>query len=235
MQTAIPVYFLPGTMCDKRLWHSVFEQLADTISPQPIDLPMGDNIEDIVSLLAKQLPEHPIRLVGFSLGGYLAAKFALTYPTRVSQLIVLANSPMSLPPAELSQRKRALAHTIRNGYTGIPLEKIRQLLSPSQADNNDIINLIQTMDHAGGQTKFVSQIQATSSRENLIQPLVDLSVSTTFVYGDEDRLVNHYALDAIDSPTIQKQRLAQCGHMLPLECPEKIALIINNTISVSAD
>lgn len=70
-------------MCDERLWNYTQKALGESIILKHVSIPMEETIETIVDALAVILPEHPINLLGFSMGGYLACAFAVKYPERV--------------------------------------------------------------------------------------------------------------------------------------------------------
>jgi len=218
----IDLYLLPGTMCDQRVWQQVIDRLPPHVVCHYVDLPLGENIDDIVSQLANQLPVEGVNLAGFSLGGYVAAHFAISYPARLKQLMILANSPTTLPPFEIKMRQVALLMAKKMGYGGILTAKIKQLLAPSNRAEQHIIDLIKAMDSSGGEQKFISQISATTNREDLTAALTQLNIPLRFVFGDSDCLVNKALLWALNEPGIQTVELTDCGHMSLLEQPSAV-------------
>jgi len=209
-------------MCDERLWQPVIDGLDPRFIAHYIDLPLGDSIDDIVQSLAYALPNQPINLVGFSLGGYLAAKFTLRYPNRVNRLMLLANSPTKLPSIEVKMREFTLAVVKKVGYSGVLHAKVKQLLAPENRNNSDIISLIKAMDSSGGSDKFMSQISSTTHREALTQSLVALGIPTKFVFGEHDSLVNKTLLLNVSANHIETSVIKNCGHMSPLEQPQTV-------------
>lgn len=79
------IYCLPGTMCDEGLWQFTQPLLGD-VNLKHVVLPEVDTLDGIVEALSLLLPNEPIHLLGFSMGGYLASAFALKYPERIKQL-----------------------------------------------------------------------------------------------------------------------------------------------------
>jgi len=218
----INLYLLPGTMCDERLWQPVIDRLPPQYIAHYIDLPLGDTIEDIIRKLAQQLPSQPINLVGFSLGGYLATQFSLLYPSRVSRLMVLANSPSKLPLMEVKLRELALAMAHKFGYQGVMAPRINQLLAQQHSNDSELVSLIKAMDKSGGHLKFVSQVSSTTYRKNLIAQLLAQDIETYFVFGDQDKLVDQTALLALNANNISASVIKDCGHMSPLEQPQAL-------------
>jgi len=209
-------------MCDERLWQPVIDRLPPQYIAHYIDLPLGDTIEDIIQKLAQKLPSQPINLIGFSLGGYLATQYSLLYPERITQLMVLANSPSKLPLMEVKLRELALAMANKLGYQGVMSPRINQLLAHRHSNDAELISLIKAMDKSGGHLKFVSQVSSTTYRENLIAQLLAQGIKTSFLFGDQDKLVDQTALLALNADNISTSVIKDCGHMSPLEQPQAL-------------
>lgn len=227
--TQIPLYFLPGTQCDQRLWQTVFELLPKHFVPHPITLPQGNNPLEIIHKLHEKLFHdkhyaHPVNLLGFSLGGYLASLYAANYPTHINKLLVLANAPCSLSESELNIRKQTLAYISSHGYTGIPRKRIAQLLADCNKNNKHIITTISEMDKRCGQKMLEQQLANTTDRFNLIPQLIIQQFPIRFIIGTENNLVNTIKLEQdIIGSDISLCLINDCGHMIPLECPQAVA------------
>ncbi len=81
------LYFLPGTMCDSRLWLAMIDEL-NCLHPNEFQyhfLTIGKqtSIDEIIDDIKKQLPNEKVILIGFSLGGYLASACAVNYAERI--------------------------------------------------------------------------------------------------------------------------------------------------------
>lgn len=96
-------------------------------------------------------------------------------------------------------------------------------MAKNNKDNSAIIDTIVAMDKAGGVTKLLSQLRATSTRENLFPELAKLSVSIHFVYGEQDKLVRPAKIAAIYNEQITSTVIKHCGHMMPLEAPQQLS------------
>ena len=87
------IYFIPGTMCDERLWLPLWHELQKTAQPPlnliHLEIPQYNTIDKIVTHLAKQIIKDDSLLVGFSLGGYLASALAIKYPDKIKKLLLL--------------------------------------------------------------------------------------------------------------------------------------------------
>lgn len=221
----IKIYCLPGTMCDQRLWQACMAYLPENVELIHIAIPVKNSIDKIVTALEQKFPPGKINLAGFSLGGYIASAFALKYPNKINKLLLISNMSYLLPPAALKERSRTIAYVKLHGYSGITSKRITALLHPSKHNNQDIINCIRAMDIELGKETLIHQLTVTTQRENLLVKLPTLAVPIQFLIGDNDSLVTLTRIAAIltQSTLISSITLANTGHMLPLEQPEKCA------------
>ena len=220
------IYCLPGTMCDQRLWQDCIQYLPENIQLIHLAIPKGNSIDEIVTLLEKQLPKGKINLAGFSLGGYVASAYALKFPEKINKLLLISNMSYSLPENELKERSRTISYLKTHGYSGIPTKRITALLDSSKQSNLEIINCIREMDTSLGKETLIHQLTVTTQRENLLIKLPTLSIPIMFLIGDNDSLVKLSRIEAIlaKSSIISLSVLANTGHMLPLEQPQMCAL-----------
>ncbi|MDQ6967364.1 MAG: alpha/beta fold hydrolase [Mariprofundaceae bacterium] len=88
-----PLIFMHGWGQSKQIWH---QQQSQFPTAKFLNLPghggEPDSI-DWLTTLAKQLPENPCILVGWSLGGMLAMQLALAYPERIKALALVSSTP----------------------------------------------------------------------------------------------------------------------------------------------
>lgn len=225
MSTNTPVYALPGTMCDERLWDS----LETTFDVKHIAIPSKNNIDDIVDDIVALIPSEPIYLMGLSLGGYLASALCSAYPARIKKLCVIANSPASLPEFEIKQRRQLLNIIEKYGYSGIPKSKIASMLHTSNKDNQQLHKIISDMDNSFGATALIQQLKATSERQDLVTVLTNITTPIYFIHGEEDNLVNTNILRQLTQsrPSVKQSIAKNSGHMLPLENPKFLSQELN--------
>jgi pimeloyl-ACP methyl ester carboxylesterase len=213
-------------MCDQRLWKACIQYLPENIELVHLAIPMGNNIDEIVTSLEEQLPKGKINLAGFSLGGYIASAYALRFPEQINKLLLISNMSYSLPENELKERSRTIAYLKTHGYSGIPTKRITALLDSSKQNSLEIINCIREMDTSLGKETLIHQLTVTTQRENLLIKLPTLSIPIMFLIGDNDSLVKLSRIQAVleKSSLISLSVLANTGHMLPLEQPQMCAL-----------
>ena len=227
------IYFIPGTMCDDRLWQPAWQLLGEQYSQDcqlvHLSIPTTGNMDEVVGELAKKIVTENAILVGFSLGGYIASAIALQIPELISHLVVVSNMPKNLPDAEIKQRKRTIAWIAKRGYSGIPNKRIDDLLHPEikQIEGHhfaSIKNTIVAMDADLGADVLLHQLSVSMLRPALLNRLSKLTLPISFLVGDEDSLVDFPSLEQeiIDAKHINAFKVENTGHMLPLESPQAL-------------
>ncbi|MGB0943785.1 MAG: alpha/beta fold hydrolase [Marinomonas sp.] len=221
------LYLIPGTMCTEQLWQFLLPSLSDEFELCYLTIPNKMSLDDISDHLVAQFEEDRVNLLGFSLGGYIASLVASRFPERLNKLMVLANSPCALNADELSLRKQTVSILKRFGYKGMPRVKAEALLAEKSALH---IDLILEMDKVLGADTLLSQLENTSSRDDLMQPLLALDCDVCFIYSQKDNLINlawMQELKALAGHKMSQKMVAGSSHMLPLEEPIMISREIN--------
>ncbi|ATX80893.1 carboxylesterase BioH (pimeloyl-CoA synthesis) [Mariprofundus ferrinatatus] len=90
-----PSLFIHGWAQSRQIWFNQFETFAAT---RFLNLPGHGGAADIpadrwLDSIVAQLPEEPVHLVGWSLGGMLAMQVAAAFPERVASLALVATTP----------------------------------------------------------------------------------------------------------------------------------------------
>ncbi|SBS31990.1 Alpha/beta hydrolase family protein [Marinomonas aquimarina] len=220
----IEVYCLPGTMCTELLWQELFPFLPKHIVLKHVTLPVVSNLSEMVSVIISQLPDRPVNLLGFSLGGYLVSEIARLAPERIERAMVLSNSASELPETEKQQRQQALEWVLKSGYRGIPMKKAKAMLLPEHAVQERLLQIILDMDGALGEAVFVAQLQATLERRNNVAAIEESGRPWQVLAGLGDQFVSSDALKQIAQlSNVSVKVVAQSGHMLPLEQPKWVA------------
>lgn len=215
--------FIPGTMCDARVWAPVRQRLADRF--ETAYLPIETQLTRAGMMAVIENAQAPLNLVAFSMGGYLALTHALKHPGRVASLIVVGSSPFSLSDAELAQRRRAVDYLSTHPYAGATPGRLAQFVHPSRRSDPAVIDIVRAMDLDLGHDVVVAQLKETSVRIDLSPRLGELSCPVLVIGADSDPFVpldTLYRMHAL----IPGSRIAEArdaGHMIPLEQPDWLA------------
>ena len=191
------IYLIPGLMTDERLWSRIKPLLENEYELIHIPIPHTEDFDEIIDILDKQFSndlEEKVNLLGFSLGGYIASYFAITYPNRVNKLFMLAATPGSSSEAEIERRKQKFTVIEQEGFLGLSYEKAKSLVEEKNQNDDELIKIIQDMFIELGKETFISQLTSTFYRKDLFEDLINLSIPIWFFYSINDRLLNQEAI-----------------------------------------
>jgi pimeloyl-ACP methyl ester carboxylesterase len=87
-----PVVFLPGMMCDARLFTQQLTDLSRNTAVTVAPITGGDRVEEIASGLLDVLPRR-FALAGLSMGGIVAMENLRRAPDRVSRIALMDTNP----------------------------------------------------------------------------------------------------------------------------------------------
>ncbi|PCH96795.1 MAG: hypothetical protein COB83_04455 [Gammaproteobacteria bacterium] len=234
------IYLIPGTMCTEQLWSNLLPLLINSVAHHyefvHVKIPKDKNLIQIITFLDSFFTEDRAIIIGFSLGGYIASYFAATYPQRVDKIFVIANSPCALNHKEIKQRQAIVKFINQHSYKGISKARATQLLDSkkwTKEQLNQLVATIVNMDAKLGELEFVSQMQNTTHRTDLFEPLTRSSVASTYCYSKDDLLVNSSWLDKLQqaNPRCQMICISGASHMLVLEKPKELAIHIQTWLS----
>ncbi|MDH6060383.1 alpha/beta hydrolase [Chrysosporum bergii ANA360D] len=113
----IPIVFLHGAWNDSSQWVSVIDSLSDNfhcLSPDLLGFGESENADvhysvdlqvECIAEFLKAVRLEKVYLVGYSLGGWIAASYALKHPNQVSGLVLLAPEGVGTEGQEKYVRK----------------------------------------------------------------------------------------------------------------------------------
>ena len=216
--------FVPGTLCDDRMWGRLTPLLGDGFSFNHVPLYEAQDRSQMQQLLAEH--SAPVaNVVAFSLGVYIALEHALTHPERVKSLVLIAGSAKGLDGKELALRQRTIPLVERTVYAGLSRVRVREILHPSHHDDQSIIELIQQMALDLGKDVLLTQFRASMDRADVLDRLHEITCPVMVVGAPADNLVIAEDLYEMASrfPNASLHMYEQTGHMIPLEVPQMLA------------
>ncbi|MYM67533.1 alpha/beta fold hydrolase [Pseudoduganella sp. FT55W] len=217
--------FVPGTLCDERMWGRLLPLLGDGFAFNHIPLHKARSREQMQELIGAHAAPKA-NLVSFSLGAYLAVEFALAHPERVNSLVIIASSAKGLQEKEKATRLRIIPQLEKNHYTGMTQMRLREILAPEHMDDPAIVDVIQTMAVELGKDVLLTQFRTTIERPDLMSRTGELHCPMMVVASANDKLVAVTDVSEIKQhyPAAQLHILSEgAGHMIPLEAPQALA------------
>ena len=186
-------------------------------------MPTLENLTTVLeAFIGREMPERFI-LLGHSLGGWLAARYALRHPERLERLI--------------------LVNTAGIFYPGV--EKQRELFLLREPP--DALNLLTTMwyryplilrpftpfvFHDLRRRRVPELVNAVRREEMLNDSLHALRMPVDLIWGMEDRLIDRQVLEVFRSEVPQAciHTIDRCGHIPQLERPDAFVTLLQTIL-----
>lgn len=220
------IHFIPGTACDHRLWSRVVPLLRDyKISFGSYD--EANSLTGMINCVANGATSGG-HLVGFSLGGYLAAEAIFAGKVKAQSLTLIGTSLPGLSDAEKSLR-RANASTVANpSYKGMSGRRLAQFVNPENLGNRSITDTITNMERDTSRNSLKNQLLATIGRRDLRGLLQQLDIPIHLIGANGDTICDIAPMRELATySNIQFSDIgapvAITGHMMPLEAPQSLS------------
>ena len=226
---------------------SDFNALSHHLSLAPIDLlghgshrapsdPAAYSTDAQVAWLAQRVPSHPVRLLGYSMGGRLALQFATRYPERISALVLIGAHPGLRTEDERRQRKqwddeqsrRILAlgtADFMTEWAQLPLIATQKVYMP-ETD----YRAMQARRHSNLEAPLAASLRGFGSgtMPSCWATLKRITAPTLLIAGrDDERYQKMNTAIADHLPHVQTEIVERSGHAPHLSNPEMTATIID--------
>ena len=183
------------------IWRGVAERLAERFCVHLVDLPGHGfsasvepfSLQAIAARVAAEFP-HPVHLLGWSLGGAVAMRWALDQPYRVRKLVLVASSPCfqerdDWPVAMRRDVLTRFASDLRHDYQAT-LRRFVALQAIGGQASKDVIRELQDslFDRGQPDEAVLGSGLAILRDEDLRHELRHLDQPTLLIYGERDAL-----------------------------------------------
>jgi pimeloyl-ACP methyl ester carboxylesterase len=231
-----PLVFLPGTLCDERVWMPSWKHL-ELSQRAYVPLQWAQDLPQMLALTGDRVDvfEQKVHLVGFSMGGYVASLYALANPHRVASLTLVGYCPEGLTEQEMAQRKLTLQHVAKGHKVTMTPARLAHFVAEQNIENASVIYTIRDMESDLGSAVLAYQIKATTPRQELTSLLGESRFPLNLILGEHDQIAPLAKLQDV-ARVIAHSRLvvlARAAHMLPLEQPELLAKALYTCLSTS--
>lgn len=222
-----PLVFLPGMMCDARLFAPQLADLSRDMAVTVAPMTHGERIEEIASQILPLLPPK-FALAGLSMGGIVAMEVLRRAPERVTRLCLMDTNPL----AETPQSAAGYEPLIVGAKAGRLDEMLRMVLRPEHLapgpQRMAIMAQVAQMGREMGAEVFVRQIRALQRRRDQQATLRRCKVPTLILCGEADGLtpVKRHTFMAELIPYARLEIVAEAGHLPTLEQPEVVTAAI---------
>ncbi len=222
-----PLVFLPGMMCDARLYEPQMRVLsmerAVTIAP----ITRGERIEEIASNILVQLPQR-FALAGLSMGGIVAMEILRRAPDRITRLCLMDTNPLAETPAVAATREPWIVGVRAGRLDDVMREAMKpEFLAPGPR-RAEVLQTVLDMARDLGPEIFVRQNRALQKRPDQQGALRKCKVPTMILCGEHDTLtpVKRHTFMAELIPYAELRIIPDAGHLPTLEAPDKTLSIL---------
>jgi pimeloyl-ACP methyl ester carboxylesterase len=204
-----PVVFLPGLICDARLWRDIIDGLADNIAPMVAELRLD---ESIAAMASRTLAAAPPRfaLAGLSMGGYVALEIIRQAPERVTHLALFDTSARADTEERRETRRKGIEMIGQGKFIGVSRGLLGQLVAPHHL-GTPLAEEVQAMSERVGPDAYMRQQKAIMNRIDSMQHLKDITVPT---------LVGVGALDKMTPPALSEEMAANIAGAELVKVPD---------------
>lgn len=204
-QNPIPILFLHGFGSSLQTWDAWTKDLSREYRVISVDLPgFGLTGEDpssiytdqrsveVLEALLKELQIPRVVLVGNSMGGKLAWKFAAQYPGQVSKLVLISPDGYASPGIEYGKKTEipAIANLYRYFFSK---SFLAMNLEPAYANpktlNDDLVNRYHDMMLAPGVRGAILARMQQTVLQDPVPSLSKIQVPTLLIWGEKDAFI----------------------------------------------
>lgn len=227
MQAANTVVFLPGTLCDARVFAPQIARF--TAAGWRVRVPLiGAHAGGLPGLAADVLARLPARfaLVGLSLGGVLAAEMIAQAPRRISHAALLDTGNGADDRAARARREADFAAAEAMGLENFMREvMLRRYLHPDNRGREPLARAVVDMALDAGADAWRAQAALLATRRDCSAALAAFEAPALIACGAADAVCSpaaHRAIAAV-MPRARLQVFPACAHLPTLEAPEAVA------------
>jgi len=227
-----PVVFLPGMMCDARLFAPQLADLGRDRAVTVAPITHGERIEEIASNLLDVLPAR-FALAGLSMGGIVAMEVLRRAPDRVVKLALMDTNPLAETPQSASGYEPLVAK-LRAGLIPEAVEMMLggDVLAPGP-QRAEVLALAVEMARGLGAETVIRQVRALQRRRDYQAVLRRCKVPALVLCGAEDRLTpprrHSFMVDLIPEATLCL--IDGAGHLPVLEQPTAVNVALRDWLS----
>ena len=229
---AEPIVFLPGMMCDARLFGPQIAELSAEYSVMVAPVTRGERTEEIASTLLDELP-HRFALAGLSMGGIVAMEILRRAPDRVTRLALMDTNPLAETPTVAAAREPQMVRVRAGRLREVMRDEMKPNYLAPGPYRDQVLEIVMDMALALGPEVFLRQSRALQRRRDQQSTLRKCKVPTLILCGEHDALcpVKRHTFMAELIPYAELKVLPDAGHLPTLEQAEATTAALRDWIA----
>jgi len=226
------IIFVPGHMCDERLFSHQIEYFKNEFEIIVADLTENESIHQSALDILKVAPKDFI-LVGLSMGGIVSMEIARLAQERVSHLILIDTNPYADKLDSKTMREKNINRIKKGELLEVMQTQFISKYFLHKPKEMMLKRLCLEMALRLGPDVFIRQSKALMSRACQIRTLKNLFCKTLIIYGQEDKICPLSFHRDIQGFIINSKLkiIEKTGHLSVLENPLETNFYINEFIS----
>ncbi|MEM1284253.1 MAG: alpha/beta fold hydrolase [Pseudomonadota bacterium] len=216
-----PLIFLPGMMCDARLFEPQIAAVSSERAVMVVPLTGADTMAGLAAAILAIAPPR-FALAGLSMGGIVAMEIIRQAPERVTRLALIDTNPLADPPDKAAMRQAQVEKVASGGLRAVMRDEMKPNYLAPGPKRDELLNLCMDMAESLGPSVFADQSAAIQSRPDQRETLRSVTVPTRILCGAEDALcpVERHQLMHDLVPGSQLAIIEGAGHLPTLEQPD---------------
>ncbi len=215
----LPLLFLPGMMCDDRLFARQMAALSHHM-PRCADLSRDDTVQAMATRVLADAPDR-FALAGLSMGGIVAMEVVRQSPDRVARLALLDTNPLPETPEVQAGRASQIARAQAGELAAMMRDTFipRYLAAPDAGIARTCLDMALDL----GPEVFARQSIALRDRPDQCETLRAYKGPALILTGADDRLCPRDRHDLMHRcmPHAAYRVIDGAGHLPTLEQPDK--------------
>lgn len=221
------IVLIPGALATPKFWYHQEAHWHGEKRIHHVTGFLGQSIPDIAEKLIKTLPKK-FTLIGFSLGGYIALELIQRIPHQVDKLILINSGAKALSAKGQIERERSI-ELINNGKFDFLINLIFKNSVHDKNKHHELLPFLKTMALEVGAERYLEQLTAMVNKPDHSELLTTIKCPTLLIASKNDKVMppersEHMAENIKNSQLIYVEN---CGHMAPLEQPDRINQILS--------
>ena len=227
-----PILFLPGMMCDARLFQPQINALSLDMSVMVAPITRGERIEEIASDVLSAAPAK-FALAGLSMGGIVAMEVLRRAPDRVTRVALMDTNPLAETPQYAAAREPHIIAAQTGRLTDVMRDEMKPNYLAPGPHRAEVLRQVMEMAQDLGPEVFVRQSRALQRRRDQQSTLRKIKMPALVLCGEHDALcpVKRHTFMAELIPYARLEVIADAGHLPTLEQPEQVIASIRRWMS----
>lgn len=237
-ETRIHLVFLPGMMCDERVFKKQIQHLEthEVISLSVAGFASGRSMQDYAHSVYRLLQNQSgtrVFLVGLSMGGIIAMQCMKDFASHIAGVVLMDTNPLAESVERKALRSPQIARALAGELDSILIEEMKpQYLAPANQQNDEILSLVLAMARDLGPAVFSNQSEALMGRPDYTDVLQSWTKSALILCGKHDSLCpveRHEMMHSMIQGSVLKV-MDNAGHLPTLETSQCVNACIENFV-----